>query len=118
VRDVDYPRKAVVTRRPEAEWLHQPTWVRLRRATTAVRTDRILVISGEGPLASPALDAAYARVVRVHAADHFARLDPDTFEADPADTTHLRQVLDALPDRETDWLHTLPLGITGPVDEK
>ncbi|RSM47393.1 KR domain-containing protein [Amycolatopsis balhimycina DSM 5908] len=117
-RDFDFPRKAAVTRLPETEWLHQPTWVRLRRATTAARTDRILVVSGEGPLTAPALDAAYARVVRVHAADHFARRGPDTFEADPADTAHLRQVLDSLPDREIDWLHTLPLGITGPVGEK
>ncbi|MFJ7213079.1 AMP-binding protein [Amycolatopsis sp. NPDC098790] len=119
-RDFDFPRKA--TRLPEAEWLHQPTWVRLRRATTATRTaartDRLLVISGEGPLTAPALDAAYPRVVRVHAADHFARRGPDSFEADPADTAHLRQVLAALPDKEIDWLHTLPLGITGPVGEK
>ncbi|OXM63343.1 non-ribosomal peptide synthetase [Amycolatopsis vastitatis] len=117
-RDFDFPRRATTTRLPESEWLHQPTWVRLRRATTAARTDRILVISGEGPLDAPALDAAYARVVRVHAADHFARRSPGSFEADPADTAHLRQVLDALPDREIDWLHTLPLGITGPVGEE
>ncbi|MGK3208857.1 AMP-binding protein [Amycolatopsis sp. MEPSY49] len=118
-RDFDFPRKAAVTRRPEGEWLHQPTWVRLRRATTVNhKANRILVISGEGQLTAPALDAAYPRVVRVHAADHFARRSPDTFEADPADTTHLRQVLEALPDTEIDWLHALPLGITGPVGEK
>ncbi|MEU4519367.1 amino acid adenylation domain-containing protein [Amycolatopsis sp. NPDC024027] len=117
-RDFDFPRRATVGRLPEAEWLHQPTWVRLRRATTATPTDRVLVICGEGPLTAPALDSAYPRVVRVHAADRFARLGPDTFEADPADTTHLRQVLAAVPDTEIDWLHTLPLGITGPVGEK
>ncbi|WP_284746384.1 non-ribosomal peptide synthetase [Amycolatopsis sp. RTGN1] len=117
LRDFDFPRRAAVARLPEAGWLHQPTWVRLRRATTAARTDRVLVISGEGPLTAPALDAVYPRVVRVHAADHFARLGPDTFEADPADTAHLRQVLDALPGAGIDWLHTLPLGITGPLGE-
>ncbi|MDX3192982.1 amino acid adenylation domain-containing protein [Streptomyces sp. MN03-5084-2B] len=116
-RDFDFPRTAAVPRRPEGEWLHQPTWVRLRRVTTAAATDRTLVISGEGPLTAPALDAAYHRVVRVHAAEHFARLDPDTFEADPASTADLRQVLDSLPDGEIDWLHALPLGITGPVGE-
>ncbi|WIX98573.1 amino acid adenylation domain-containing protein [Amycolatopsis mongoliensis] len=115
VRDFDFPRRAAVPRLSETDWLHQPTWVRLRRATTATRTDRVLVISGEGPLTAPALDAAYSRVVRVHAAPAFARRGPDTFEADPADTAHLRQVLDALPDKEIDWLHALPLGITGPV---
>jgi len=118
VRDFDFPRKAATPRRSEGEWLHQPTWVRLRRVASATRTDRLLVISGEGPLTAPALDAAYSRVVRVHAADRFTRLGPDTFEADPADATHLRQVLDALPRTETDWLHTLPLAITGPVGEQ
>ncbi|MDQ7808686.1 amino acid adenylation domain-containing protein [Amycolatopsis sp. A133] len=116
-RDFDFPRKATVTRRPESEWLHQPTWVRLRRAANATPTDRVLVISGEGPLTAPALDAAYPRVVRVHAADRFARLGPDTFEADPADTASLRRILDSLPDTRIDWLHTLPLGVTGPVSE-
>ncbi|GLY37887.1 non-ribosomal peptide synthetase [Amycolatopsis sp. NBRC 101858] len=117
-RDFDFPRRAAVTRLPETDWLHQPTWVRLRRATTAARTDRLLVISGDGPLTAPALDAVYPRVVRVHAADHFARLGPDAFEADPADTAHLRQVLEALPDQEIDWLHTLPLTITGSLGEE
>jgi amino acid adenylation domain-containing protein len=117
IRDFDFPRPAAVTRLPESEWLHQPTWVRLRRATAATRTGRVLVISGEGPLTAPALDAAYPRVVRVHAAGHFARLGPGTFEADPADTAQLRRILDALPGTEIDWLHTLPLGITGTVTE-
>ncbi|EOD62541.1 KR domain-containing protein, partial [Amycolatopsis vancoresmycina] len=116
-RDFGFPRKAAVAKLPETAWLHQPTWVRLRRAGAAARTDRVLVISGAGPLTAPALDAAYPRVVRVHAAGHFARLGPDAFEADPADAAQLRQVLDALPGRDVDWLHTLPLGITGPVGE-
>jgi thioesterase domain-containing protein/acyl carrier protein len=117
-RDFDFPRRAAVTRLSESDWLHQPTWVRLRRATAATRADRVLVICGDGPLTAPALDAAYRRVVRVHAADGFARLGPDTFEADPADTASLRQVLDTLLGNEIDWLHALPLGITGPVTEE
>ncbi|MFG1925393.1 amino acid adenylation domain-containing protein [Cryptosporangium sp. NPDC048952] len=118
VRDYDFPRPATVTRRPESEWLHQPTWVRLRRATTAGRAERTLVLCGEGPLTAPLLDAAYPRVVRVHCAAGFARLGPDTFEADPADPESLRRVLDALPGTAIDWLHTLPLRLSGPVDEK
>ncbi|MEU0793369.1 amino acid adenylation domain-containing protein [Amycolatopsis sp. NPDC005961] len=121
VREFGFPRRDSVSRRPESEWLHQPTWVRHRRAAAATvattPTDRVLVISGEGPLTAPALDAVYPRVVRVHAAAAFARLGPDTFEADPADPADLRQVLDALPHNGIDWLHTLPLGITGPVTE-
>ncbi|MFD5828643.1 amino acid adenylation domain-containing protein, partial [Lentzea sp. NPDC060358] len=116
-QDFDFPRRAAVARLPEAEWLRQPTWVRLRRTAKATRTDRVLVISGEGPLTAPALDDAYPRVVRLHAADRFARLGPDTFEADLADTASLRQVLDALPGGGIDWLHTVPLGITGPLGE-
>ncbi|MEU4249062.1 amino acid adenylation domain-containing protein [Amycolatopsis sp. NPDC026612] len=117
-RDFDFPRRADVARRPEGEWLHQPVWVRLRRAAKARPTGRVLVISGTGPLTAPALDAAYPRVVRVHAAAHLARLGPDTFEADPADTAQLRQVLDTLAPADIDWLHTLPLTITGPVAEE
>ncbi len=116
-RDFDFPRRAAVARRPESEWLHQPVWVRLRRAAQARPTGRVLVISGAGPLAAPALDAAYPRVVRVHAARHFTRLGPDTFEADPTDTASLRRILDALPGSAIDWLHTLPLTITGPVTD-
>ncbi|GAA2670112.1 MULTISPECIES: AMP-binding protein [Actinosynnema] len=116
-RDFDFPRRAAVARLPEAEWLRQPTWVRLRRAARATRTDRVLVIAGEGPLTAPALDAAYPRVVRVHAAERFARLGPDAFEADLADTASLRRILDSLPTKEIDWLHTPPLGITGPLGE-
>ncbi|SEC57206.1 amino acid adenylation domain-containing protein [Amycolatopsis tolypomycina] len=116
-QDFGFPREAAVARLPESRWLHQPTWVRLRRSATATRSGRVLVVCGEGPLTAPALDAAYPRVVRVHAAGHFARRGPDTFDADPADTTHLRQVLDALPDTGIDWLHTLPLGVAGPLGE-
>ncbi|WP_020658810.1 AMP-binding protein [Amycolatopsis benzoatilytica] len=115
----DFPRPPAITRLPESEWLHQPTWIRLRRAATAIpRSDRrLLVIAGDGPLTAPALDAAYPRVVRVHAAERFARLGPDAFEADLADPASLRKVLDTLPDDGIDWLHTLPLGVTGPLGE-
>jgi amino acid adenylation domain-containing protein len=119
LEEFDFPRKPAVSRLPEASWLHQPTWVRLRRAAPApAPVARVLVVAGDLPFATAALDAAFARVVRVRAAPAFARLGPDLFEADLADTGSLRRVLDDVGGSAAiDWLHTLPLGITGPVGE-
>ncbi|MEU3187610.1 amino acid adenylation domain-containing protein [Streptomyces sp. NPDC006923] len=112
-------------RLPEAGWLHQPHWVRLRRAVTGTgaRTDRVLVAMTAQPPAPEALrpfEAGWARVVRVSAADAFARLADDVYEVDPADPGSLRLLLDALGDAaETgvDWLHALPLTVDGAVGE-
>ncbi|MFJ9445655.1 SDR family NAD(P)-dependent oxidoreductase [Kitasatospora sp. NPDC101235] len=136
--EFDFPRAAaagpdrpgpaaadVPQRLPEAAWLHQPHWARLRRAGTAIgsRTSRLLVLLTDGP-AHPdvvrAFEAAYARVVRVSAAETFARRGDDVYEVDPADPASLGRLLDALAgtgagDDGIDWLHALPLGIGGPV---
>ncbi|MEU6120410.1 amino acid adenylation domain-containing protein [Streptomyces sp. NPDC047123] len=117
---------AVPERLPEAEWLHQPQWTRLRRATTGATTRcaRTLVVVADGPADGPApaaLAAGHRRVVWIRAAEHFARQEPDRFDADPADPEHLRHVLGALADEgcaEVDWVHALPLGIDGPLGDK
>ncbi|MGW1869995.1 amino acid adenylation domain-containing protein [Streptomyces mauvecolor] len=117
-------------RLPEADWLHQPHWVRLSRAITAAgpRISGVLVAMTATPLPSDALapfEAAYDRVVRVSAADAFAQLADHVYEVDPADPDSLRQLLDALapasPDTHEvgiDWLHALPLAIDGPIGEE
>ncbi|MGW0874216.1 amino acid adenylation domain-containing protein [Streptomyces sp. NPDC002740] len=125
-------------RLPESDWLHQPTWVRLRRAatagtalgagpesvvvvvassSTAQSTSRIAPEDALAPLAAMA-----SRVVRVHPADVFARTGPDTFEADLADAQSLGRLLDALSEElgdrtlaDVEWVHTLPLDVSGPV---
>ncbi|MFF3754730.1 amino acid adenylation domain-containing protein [Streptomyces sp. NPDC002018] len=110
-------------RLPEAEWLHQPHWVRLRRATVEApsRIPRPLVLLTDRPVepsAVQAFEAVYERVVRVRAAGAFARHGDDAFEVDPADPVSLRRLLDALTEagaRDIDWLHALPLGVEGPV---
>ncbi|MET8684397.1 amino acid adenylation domain-containing protein [Streptomyces sp. NPDC004732] len=118
---------AVPVRLPETEWLHQPQWTRLRRAAAGPAVApcaRTLVVVADGPPdgAAPAvLAAGHRRVVWVRAAEHFARPERDRFEADPADPEQLRRVLHALAEEgcaEVDWLHTLPLGIDGPVGDK
>ncbi|AEW98743.1 amino acid adenylation domain protein (plasmid) [Streptantibioticus cattleyicolor NRRL 8057 = DSM 46488] len=126
----DFPRAAPETsgtprRLPESDWLHQPHWARLHRAaTTAPRTTRLLVIVTGEPLPAPAVHAfqeVYARVVRVVAADAFARHGQDEYRADPADPESLRLLLDAVADAGADgidWLHALPLAVTGPVGPK
>ncbi|MEV0281951.1 amino acid adenylation domain-containing protein [Streptomyces sp. NPDC050610] len=112
-------------RLPEADWLHQPHWVRLSRATAggASAAPGLLVAMTAAPLPPEALRpfaAAYERVVRVSAAGSFARLGDDVYEVDPADPASLRQLLDELSEAGAagvDWLHALPLSVDGPVGE-
>ncbi|MGC0316476.1 amino acid adenylation domain-containing protein [Kitasatospora acidiphila] len=108
----------------ECDWLSQPHWVRLRRAGTAssARRSAVLVVVTDGPAPAAAIrvfEAAYARVVRVSAADAFVRHGDDVFEVDAADPASLLQLLDAVTAQAgqggVDWLHALPLGIAGPV---
>ncbi|WP_432841801.1 SDR family NAD(P)-dependent oxidoreductase [Dactylosporangium sp. CA-092794] len=103
--EYDFPRKPAASgpatavagpaRLPEDEWLHQPLWVRLRRAADrpAGRVDRVAVLATTGP-ADPsllrALTQAYTQVLPVH-------------DADP------RAVLDTVGDQDVDWIHALPL---------
>ncbi|WP_348539143.1 amino acid adenylation domain-containing protein [Streptomyces sp. LBL] len=127
------PEPAAEPRRlPKADWLHQPHWVRLRRAAVAGTTARagrasvvVVVASESTPQAAFApFQAVASRVVRVHPSSTFARRGPDVFDADPADPASLRLLFDALsedgtddtpPLADTEWVHALPLDVTGPV---
>ncbi|MEU4778804.1 amino acid adenylation domain-containing protein [Micromonospora sp. NPDC023633] len=114
-------------RLPEAEWLHQPHWVRWRHAGAepgARRPGTLVIMATEppSPAALRALMASHARVVVVTVADGFARLGPDSYQVDPADPDSLGRLLAALTDATAagqgwlDWLHALPLAVDGPVD--
>ncbi|MEV4467269.1 amino acid adenylation domain-containing protein [Micromonospora echinofusca] len=90
-------------RLPEAEWLHQPHWVRWRHAgadSTARRPETLVVMAAEppSPAALRAFAASHARVVVATAADGFARLGPDSYRVDPADPDSLGRLLAALTD--------------------
>ncbi len=120
-------------RLPQSDWLHQPHWVRLRRAAAvdttvpAGRASVVVVVASEStPQAAFApFQAVASRVVRVNPARSFVRRGPDVFDADPADPASLRLLLDALSEDGTDnttlaladaeWVHALPLDVTGPV---
>ncbi|MFC9432157.1 amino acid adenylation domain-containing protein [Nocardia sp. NPDC057030] len=133
--DFDFPRaKSVVgqpepvvetgpRRLPEADWLHQPHWVRLRRAGVppASPRNRLLVLMTDGP-ADPALVAAFGqahlRVVQIAAGGVYRVAGEDLFEVDPADSASLRRVLDLLAETDCagiDWVHALPLSVDGPI---
>ncbi|GAA2935860.1 hypothetical protein GCM10020221_34570 [Streptomyces thioluteus] len=131
--DYDFERVAPVgelessgspERLPESDWLHQPQWVRLHRAGRGAAPARpgTLVVLTDAPLSPEALRPltyVWDRVVRVTAAKSFARVEDDVYEADPTDAVSLRRVLDALPgDGTVDWLHALPLAVTGAVGEE
>ncbi|WP_432160000.1 amino acid adenylation domain-containing protein [Streptomyces sp. NRRL F-5630] len=126
------PMGAGPRRLPASEWLHQPHWVRSRRAAAPDGTAR----TGDAPLvvvvaadstpreAFAPFEAVSSRLVRVHPSTAFARKGPDSFDADPADPASLRLVLDALSEGGTgsgeatvrmEWVHALPLDVAGPV---
>lgn len=123
-------RAAMPRRLPQEEWLHQPHWVRLRRAT----------VPGDGPRSGPGptvvvvapdcvpgtawapFRAVASRVVQVRPARAFARVGTDVYDADPADPASLSLLLDALAEDggdadggRTEWVHALPLEVAGPV---
>ncbi|MGW2283484.1 amino acid adenylation domain-containing protein [Streptomyces phaeochromogenes] len=120
---------ATPRRLPREDWLHQPHWVRLRRAAVADTTapaDRasavVVVASEDTPRTALApFKAVASRVIRVHPADAFARTGPDSYDVDPADPASVRRLLDALSEdgapasSGTEWVHALPLDVTGPV---
>lgn len=131
--DFDFERAAPVSERsttdprdwpvrvPETEWLHQPHWVRLRRAGAAEPGARkpgtVVVLSAES-LAAEALrpfEARWTRVVRVTAADAYAHPADDVYEVDPTDPVSLGRLLDELTGGDVDWLHALPLSVDGPI---
>ncbi|MFD2415902.1 amino acid adenylation domain-containing protein [Amycolatopsis pigmentata] len=118
--DYDFTRRSAgVSRLPEGEWLHQPHWTRLRRAGIArARGSRVLVVMTDRLVNTAAFASGFSRVVVVHASSVFARLDADVFEADPVEEESIRRVLAEVGDEDIDWLHVLPLGISGPLGEK
>ena len=103
--------------------MHQPQWVRWRRAAPGVgsRAPAVLVVMAAGetdPAVLRPFQARYARVVRVAVADAFGRVDEDAYQVDPADPDSLKQLLDAVTGPgagSVDWLHALPLAVDGPV---
>ncbi|MBV9823662.1 MAG: AMP-binding protein, partial [Actinobacteria bacterium] len=127
--DFDFPRATqptpaspAVRRLPAEEWLHQPQWTRWRRAGRTGRPSRLLVVLTAEPLPDAAvralLAAGHPRVVRVSAGPAFATLGRDAYQVDPADPASLARVLAELTCHGAagvDWLHALPLAVSGPV---
>ena len=116
-------RLAPAGRLPEEAWLHQPQWVRWRRAGAlgTARTSRLLVVMTAAPVAVEAVrpfEACYPRVVRVSAGPAFGRLAGGAYQVDPGDPASLAELLRELAAQGQDgidWLHALPLAVTGPV---
>lgn len=120
------PEAPALARQPLADWFHQRQWVRTRRlsATATAQSREVLILcSHETPESTllTSLNAVYRRVIQVRAGNGFKRLSPDRFELDPLDTEALNRLLAevAEPDLgELDWLHALPLAVSGEVNEQ
>jgi amino acid adenylation domain-containing protein len=107
-------------RLPESSWLHQPHWVRLARAgnRSAGSSGCLILLTAEewpAELLQP-LRAGHRRLVTATAAETFAELGPDRYLVDPADPASLARLLTAVAE-PADWLHALPLAVSGPVDQ-
>ncbi|QXH54364.1 non-ribosomal peptide synthetase [Pseudomonas maumuensis] len=109
-------------RKPLADWFHQRQWQRVRRLGSAAmhKSERTLVVcahddADEAVLAT--LAQACQRVVHVRAGKGFRQLAADRFELDVGDAQALGRLFDALPGA-LDWLHALPLSVSGAVDER
>ncbi|MGF6127532.1 amino acid adenylation domain-containing protein [Pseudomonas frederiksbergensis] len=121
------PEKAMaIERQPLADWFYQRQWVRVRRLDTAAivaRRETLVFCSNDAPDATllECLNGVYQRVIQVRAGNGFKRLGPDRFELDPLDVQALTRLLDEVVEPapgELDWLHALPLSVTGAVNEQ
>ncbi|RON51597.1 hybrid non-ribosomal peptide synthetase/type I polyketide synthase [Pseudomonas frederiksbergensis] len=117
--------ETAIAQQPLAQWFYQRQWVRVRRLDTAVAAQReTLVLCGnEAPDAMllESLNAVYKRVIQVRAGNGFKRHGPDRFELDPLDAQALTRLLSEVAEPglvELDWLHALPLSVTGVVNEQ
>jgi amino acid adenylation domain-containing protein len=116
----------VIERQPLADWFYQRQWVRVRRLNAAVaakRRETLVICSNEALDATllEGLSRVYQRVVQVYAGNGFKRHAMDRFQLDPLDTPALTRLLDELTVPalgELEWLHALPLSVTGPVNEQ
>ncbi|SCZ41290.1 amino acid adenylation domain-containing protein [Pseudomonas sp. NFIX49] len=120
------PEAPALARQPLADWFHQRQWVRTRRlsATATAQSREVLILcSHETPESTllASLHTVYRRVIQVRAGNGFKRLSPDRFELDPLDIEALNRVLAEVAEPELgelDWLHALPLAVSGAVNEQ
>ncbi|MBV4504329.1 amino acid adenylation domain-containing protein [Pseudomonas sp. BW13M1] len=114
--------QAAAQRQPLADWFHQRQWQRVRRLGKSMaqgvrQTLVVCVREAVDDVLLATLGRAYQRVVQVQAGQGYRQLATDRFELDVLDTQALGRLLEALPG-ELDWLHALPLSVTGAVDEQ
>ncbi|WP_122848380.1 non-ribosomal peptide synthetase [Pseudomonas viridiflava] len=121
----------VTERQPVADWFYQRQWQRVRRLSSRplAQPRELLVVCSHEALDDTlrsCLKNVYRRVVEVTAGNGFQRLATDRFVLDPLDTPALTRLLDILAAAdgdqsaplELDWLHALPLSVTGRVNEQ
>ncbi|WP_439821233.1 amino acid adenylation domain-containing protein [Pseudomonas sp. HLG18] len=120
------PVSAGIERQPLAQWFHQRQWMRAQRLnakTLSGARETVILCSHEAPGAAllEHLRTVYRRVVQVRAGNGFKQLGADRFELDPLDTEALSRLLGEVAEAslgELDWLHTLPLAVSGAVNEQ
>ncbi|MGY2438214.1 amino acid adenylation domain-containing protein [Pseudomonas sp. SDO52101_S400] len=124
--EIAAPVSAGIERQPLAQWFHQRQWVRSRRLnakTLGTSRETVILCSHDAPGATllEHLRTVYRRVIQVRTGNGFKCLGTDRFELDPLDTEALSRLLGEVTEAslgELDWLHTLPLAVSGAVNEQ
>ncbi|MBF7140965.1 MULTISPECIES: hybrid non-ribosomal peptide synthetase/type I polyketide synthase [Pseudomonas] len=113
------------SRLPLSAWFYQRQWQRVCRLAPQAPEGRrpLLVVCAAEPLAPSLrveLQAVYQRVVQACPGATFEAVDADDYRFDPANPQAVTDLLDALaltPGTPLDWLHALPMCVTGAVGE-
>ncbi|WP_367256870.1 amino acid adenylation domain-containing protein [Pseudomonas sp. stari2] len=124
--EVVAPVSPGIERQPLAQWFHQRQWVRVQRLSAKAshaNRETVILCSHEAPNSTllEHLRAVYRRVVQVRAGNGFKQLGANRFELDPLDSEALGRLLTEVLEPEPgelDWLHTLPLAVSGAVNEQ
>ncbi len=114
-----------IERQPLADWFYQRQWMRIRRLDGTgphSRRDTLVICSYDVPDTAllNAMGKVYTRVIHLRPNEVPRQTGPDCLELNLGDVQGLSRLLDewSAPGSQTlDWLHALPLSVTGAVDE-
>ncbi|MFA1029623.1 Non-ribosomal peptide synthetase/polyketide synthetase [Pseudomonas syringae pv. helianthi] len=122
------PSPHTADRQPIADWFYQRQWQRVRRLGTQTNGELrgVLVVCAHERMETAVLgsfQSVYRQVIEVQAGNGYQQLGPNRYELDPLDPLAFSRLIAALEHNghtatELDWLHALPLSVSGVVGEQ